>query len=271
MGGLELIKKALYAAGPHTPDEAVVFATRLGRVEEWLKSSAADPNAEALLHHAVAIGLTCSCGEDTWKVVQLLLDAGADINLSREDKWHEVRTPLDVALEYDDAEDIVRRLLDAGASPHVQDGLHIAAARGDHAVLRALLDHGADPDATNSVGRTLLHDAARAKSVECTRLLLDRGANPAKQKEDPEDPEDTETPWDYCFARYGLERNDVDAVKLLAILRLLRPDVDDAVYEKARAKHAEHRARLPRGGGLMQLVAYGGAVRHRRCSNRRRG
>lgn len=54
--------------------------------------------------------------------------------------------------------------------------LHVAAHHGCAAVAEALLDEGADIDATDAWDQTPLHFAARAGSVEVCSVLLDKGA-----------------------------------------------------------------------------------------------
>jgi hypothetical protein len=56
--------------------------------------------------------------------------------------------------------------------------LHQAAARGDVAQLRALLDRGAQIDERGRFDRTALHEAVIAGTTAAAGLLLDRGADP---------------------------------------------------------------------------------------------
>lgn len=59
--------------------------------------------------------------------------------------------------------------------------IHIAAARGDVKVLRALLNYGADPDSRDSSGETPMMSIAGVQSVSahfrCMDVLLDYGAD----------------------------------------------------------------------------------------------
>jgi ankyrin repeat protein len=89
------------------------------------------------------------------------------------------RRPLSAAVEYGhDA--IVRVLLERGADPNWQEGsdaprgvaLHAAARRGNRAMVELLLDHGADPNAhVDSAGSATW----AAKTPELRRLLIARG------------------------------------------------------------------------------------------------
>jgi peptidoglycan/LPS O-acetylase OafA/YrhL len=87
-----------------------------------------------------------------------------------------------------DDRDAVRRML-ATATKNVLDRdattgitpLALAAMGGDGEIVAALLDAGADPNATNRDGSTALHAAAFMGQADVIRLLLDRGADPAAQ------------------------------------------------------------------------------------------
>jgi ankyrin repeat protein len=54
-----------------------------------------------------------------------------------------------------------------------------AAARGDHAAVRALITQGADVNAPRVDGTTALHAASHADHLEIVDSLLDAGANPS--------------------------------------------------------------------------------------------
>ncbi|KAK7865300.1 hypothetical protein R5R35_012593 [Gryllus longicercus] len=56
-------------------------------------------------------------------------------------------------------------------------GLQVAAASGRLAVMRALLDVGADPNCTDKDGMTALHHASVHGQTDCLRVLLDKGVN----------------------------------------------------------------------------------------------
>jgi hypothetical protein len=65
-----------------------------------------------------------------------------------------------------------------GATEAPASPLHQAAARGDVAQLRALLDRGAQIDERGRFDRTALHEAVIAGKTAAAGLLLDRGADP---------------------------------------------------------------------------------------------
>lgn len=95
-------------------------------------------------------------------------------------------TPLQLAC-YFGQEETALWLLEHGAdvdavaqNPQPIRPLHAAAAgKGTLGLLRALLEHGADPNARQSGGFTVLHTAADRGDVEMARLLLEHGADSA--------------------------------------------------------------------------------------------
>lgn len=108
---------------------------------------------------------------------------GADINATDQEGF----TPLmDAILTSDWSLEMVRLLLDSGASVHVADKkqhwtpLHFASRDGKPELVRLLLQRGAPVDAVDTFGNTPLWGAitAHQNTVEVITLLLDAGANP---------------------------------------------------------------------------------------------
>jgi hypothetical protein len=93
---------------------------------------------------------------------------------------------------------VVELLLAAGADLNGEGGeaLRTAIQQEDPALLRFLLDAGADANVSKSWGSTPLHRAAHLGQLECAKLLVEAGAKP-----DPLD-EKGETPAQWA-AEYG--------------------------------------------------------------------
>ncbi|KNG86219.1 Ankyrin domain protein [Aspergillus nomiae NRRL 13137] len=62
--------------------------------------------------------------------------------------------------------------------PRWTTALHMAVSRGNFAVMRLLLGHGADPNAVNSEGATALHVGVINGNYTMVAELLQRGADP---------------------------------------------------------------------------------------------
>ena len=108
--------------------------------------------------------------------VRALLKSGADVNQPAGDGAR----PLHWA-SHGDSTEIVRLLLAAGAAQVANDlgitPLHLAAANGNVATLRLLLEKRANANAAAASGVTPLMEASRSGSVDAVRLLLAHGAN----------------------------------------------------------------------------------------------
>jgi ankyrin repeat protein/Zn-dependent protease with chaperone function len=129
-------------------------------------------------------------------VMKLLIDKGADVS------------PIDELLywmcEYGHR-DLAEILIQKGANVNSEawgDAPSFVAVfyhRPD--VLKLLLDHGANPNARNEWGWTLLHHTVDpvSRSLDMTRMLLDKGANPNAKI-----PQDGSSPFQWA-AYYGLK------------------------------------------------------------------
>jgi ankyrin repeat protein len=117
------------------------------------------------------------------EMTQLLLDRGADVNLSFPmSSSVDADTPLKVAVEIGRL-DLVQLLLRAGAhvndpeAGHTPSALQIASRAGHIDLMQLLLVAGADVHARVTYGSTALQAAAGAGNIAVVRLLLSHGAD----------------------------------------------------------------------------------------------
>jgi ankyrin repeat protein len=114
---------------------------------------------------------------DVVLITNLLIEAGANVNLPSPDAWHVNRRAKN------DPWENMRILLDAGANPN------LATSRGNTPLLlacslkciksaRILLTYGARPNMEDNIGRTALILAAHDKYPELIELLFEFGADP---------------------------------------------------------------------------------------------
>ena len=155
-----------------------------------LVASGADVNAgnkrdRTPLHDAVAgLGGTSDL-EGRVAIVKLLLSRGANVHARERGSD---RTPLDEAaassIDRANGERMTELLLASGASvekadPRRPSALHQAAAQGNVATIRSLLDGGADPN-TADRDSTALATAAYMGQIEAAALLIARGADASR-------------------------------------------------------------------------------------------
>ena len=123
--------------------------------------------------------LHIACNNNYLKIVEILLDTGADVNATRYDG----KTPLHVACSRNDCElNMVKLLVTRGADIHATDidkctPIYYAADCWGTEVLSFLLQVGADPNVKNSKRYTPLHKAVESNLVQNTIELLDNKAN----------------------------------------------------------------------------------------------
>ena len=153
------------------------FAGGHFQTADLLRQNGADPDARGRyglnpLHAAASSG--------NFKVVRILIEYGpVDINARDDDGW----TPLLWASGRHNFKDgsVLRLLLEHGAEINVQNRvgrtpLHRASFNGALEVVRLLLEHGADVEAKNIVGGTALQEAAERGHDAVVELLLEYGA-----------------------------------------------------------------------------------------------
>jgi ankyrin repeat protein len=135
---------------------------------QHIKQVHAADRAPVLAADATAASVQC---------LQLLLDAGADVNAASASGV----TALHMAAASCDGAAAVLLLLERGADTSMRrcDGatpLLIAASDGCARCVEALLDAGAQLSAVRGDGRTVLHAAACNEAPQVLQLLLERGA-----------------------------------------------------------------------------------------------
>lgn len=127
---------------------------------------------------------------DHTKTIQLLVSAGADVNIRGE---HD-STALHSAALYGQNQ-IVRLLIQAGADVHTvtRNGstpLHQAASNGNGETVRTLITAGADIQVRDNFGRTPLHSAAENDDPGPIHVLITSGCDVNSVTRDGQSPLD---------------------------------------------------------------------------------
>ncbi|GLE05101.1 hypothetical protein PINS_up014085 [Pythium insidiosum] len=190
--------------------------------------------------------LLLAADQDNAEMVATLLAHGADPNDTRVD---DQTTALHLAIEWNSTA-VVRQLIDAGADVDAttssgETPLHTAVLHGHVEAVQTLLEAGADIAATTDEGATPLHLAARDGHVDILEALLDRGAELSAQDVDGRTPLHTAAFFDESAARFA--RGDHDS-QVTVVDRLLRRGADACARDAhgntplhvAQAGHFEH-------------------------------
>jgi ankyrin repeat protein len=168
-----------------SPEEASEFfdALRAGDIKTVREIASKNPkilewksNYPSVLHRAAE--------ESTVEIVEYLLSLGFDVNSNPEaERGFEV-TPLCYAaarMNREKREAMVRFLVERGANANAGAGknstpLHGVAAHESPELIHYLMDHGADPSCEDEDDRTPLAVAIESKSTEAEAALRERGA-----------------------------------------------------------------------------------------------
>ena len=127
------------------------------------------------------------------EIVQVLVNAGADVNTVTRNDFRLYETPLSLAVKAQ-ATEIVRILVDAGADLNKETQndfrldetpLSLAVKAQATEIVRILVDAGADLNKETQNGfrldETPLSLAVKAQATEIVRILVDAGADPNKE------------------------------------------------------------------------------------------
>lgn len=209
VAALLLFTSGVFAQDAGTPSDAFYSAIRadnLGQLQALLKGGAdpnvGDPRGGATpLMYAAAVGTTAAmtllldngakasatnatgatalmwAATDIEKV-RLLLSRGADVNVASQ----RGRTALQIAARSDGSAAIVKLLLEAGADAKAVDAtkantLHAATVGNDTETIRLMVDAGVDVNAVDFAGFTPLILAGTNRNLDAIRMLLARGAD----------------------------------------------------------------------------------------------
>lgn len=154
---------------------ALHVAAKLGRdpLAEMLIKSGADPSAQTV-DGMSALNIALAATQPNLRVIELLREAGGQFD------------DLTLAARMGDIETLNRLLeRDSSASRMKEDGLsalHAAAAAGQSAAVRVLLEAGADPSLESANEESALLMAARANDVDTVSALLEHSAITSTQK-----------------------------------------------------------------------------------------
>ncbi|UKZ57021.1 hypothetical protein TrVGV298_010871 [Trichoderma virens] len=191
--------RGLSAAIPHVGDYVnskdsqkkapLYLAVEFGHrdfVQQLLKLPQVEVNARGY-RDLTPLQVACKKGNDD--IIEILLDAGADMEARSDDGGANVNfihggtTALHTAAQMGYSA-IFEHLLKGGADIHAGVGtivgtpLHVASSRIDgNPLIQRLIDLGAAIDATDMDGKTPLHTAAQFGKPANIKLLIDNGAN----------------------------------------------------------------------------------------------
>ena len=124
------------------------------------------------LHQLFQITRGCYLEDDTVDMIDLLIDAGIDVDVQNSDG----ETPLLNAI-FSGHTYHARRLLQLGANPNAfnhsshESAIHFAVSFDRHEILPLLLERGADYTAVNNMGKNIAHMAACLADTKTVSVL----------------------------------------------------------------------------------------------------
>lgn len=157
----------------------LAIAAKVGAIDcvRVLLRHGANPNASDW-SKKTPVHLACISGNVD--ILKILVTAGGDIKV----KDSAADTPLVVAVCYG-KENCVKYLLDSGAKDQINTpditgntALHysVTGMQWNDGTTKLLLNNGANPNLTNGLGETALHEACMFNNAGAVRLLLINGA-----------------------------------------------------------------------------------------------
>lgn len=174
-----------------------------------------------------------------------LLEGGADVTTT-----DGALTALHKAALHGGGAPVVRLLLDYGADVNRRDNnnnqtaLHFAADKGRTAMVKTLLNNGADVTLVNTAGNTALHLAAGYGEAKVVQLLLDHGADV-----------DAKNNWGQIPQDVALEKGHTDIAPLLGDYV---PPAPEELQTAIRRGDADEVKRLIRLGVSLNAIPYNG-------------
>jgi ankyrin repeat protein len=241
----------------------LAYACGMGHVDTvlFLLKSGADPNSKDAGRLVENVGslsaLKVASMQGHNGILQLLLDAGADVNIQDSAAENSGETPLISASKMGHI-GIVRLLLKNGADVNAQasaaeipGGPLISAVRMGHTtIVKILLDKGADVNAEacglkSSIGKSLMADS-RLIHGSITKLRLDHGAD--LDSESAVDPADFSSVPGQTPLACACKMGHVDTVKMLLDHRA------DPNLERAGGITALHEAIVSKRLSVIELL-----------------
>jgi len=161
---------------------------------KWLLDNGAAREINYQSADFLQTALHCAVDSNLPRVVQLLLDKGADPNIvmvdgssalmmTARDGLTECARVLVNNTKTNLRQKMRNPMLDANVDPHVES-IHIAAFFNHPPIIDLLLQKGVSVNETDDFGNTALHYAAQVLSLDTARFLVSKGADKSLKNKD---------------------------------------------------------------------------------------